>query len=94
MKTVTKSVTDPDSGLFVKGDHKMISGVLSIIISELTVSAFGIKLSTLSKENGQARRTATMPQRTTESHFGAFFKSKRKSKTAESDRLVNLGGEF
>lgn len=33
MKTVTKSVTDPDSGLFVKGDHKMISGVLSIIIS-------------------------------------------------------------
>ena len=22
MKTVTQSVTDPDSGLFVKGDHK------------------------------------------------------------------------
>ena len=45
-----------------------ISGVLSIIISGLTVSALGIKLSTLSIVNGQTSRTDRKSTRLNSSH--------------------------
>ena len=59
-----------------------ISGVQSIMISGLMVSALGIKLNALSKLNGQINRKATIPHSKTWIHLGAFFKTTRKSTTA------------
>ncbi len=59
-----------------------ISGVQSIMISGLMVSALGIKLNALSKLNGQINRKATIPHSRTLIHLGAFFKTTRKSTTA------------
>ena len=70
--------------LLIIGIPVLMVGVLSVIIVGLTTSELGIKLSTLSMEKGQIRRTATIPQRTTVIHLGAFFKSKRKRSTAST----------
>ena len=52
-----------------------ISGVQSIMISGLMVSALGIKLNALSKLNGQINRKATIPHSRTWIHLGAFFQN-------------------
>ena len=67
-----------------------ISGVQSIIISGLTVSALGIRLSTLSIVNGQINRTATNPQRSTLTHLGAFLKTSLRSNTASTSQLADM----
>ena len=76
--------------LLKTGMPELISGVVSIIISGLIVSALGIKLITLSIVNGQISLTATMPQRSTVIHFGAFLRSKRKSNTARTIQLADM----
>ena len=69
--------------LLIMGTPVLISGV-SISACVLIVSALGIKLRTLSKEKGQIRRTATIPQRSTMIHLGAFLRIKRKSSIAST----------
>ena len=70
--------------IWIIGIPVLMVGVLSVIMLGLTTSELGIKLSTLSMEKGQTRRTATIPQRTTVIHLGAFFSNKRKRSTAST----------
>ena len=56
----------------------------------LIVSALGIRLSTLSIENGKTIRTATMPQSRTLAHFGALFRQSRSSKTASTTQPAEI----
>ena len=56
----------------------------------LIVSALGIRLSTLSIENGKTIRTATMPQSRAFTHFGAFFKQNLNAKTATTIQLADM----
>ena len=56
----------------------------------LIVSALGIRLSTLSIENGKTIRAATMPQSRTFTHLGAFFKQNRNVKTAITTQLADM----
>ena len=76
--------------LLKTGMPELISGVASIIISGLIVSALGIKLITLSIVNGQISLTATMPQRSTVIHLGAFLSNNLKRKTARTIQLADM----
>ena len=59
-----------------------IVGVSAYMISVGTVSRLGIRLSTLSTETGNSRRTPTNAQSTTVNDLGAFLNNTRNSMTA------------
>ena len=66
----------------------LIVGFSDIRIFCGIVSALGIRLNTLSNENGKIRRKATNPHRTPIIHFGAFFRRKRSNITARTSQLA------
>ena len=76
--------------LFIAGIPVFISGVLSIIMPGLIVSALGIRLIALSIAKGQTRRTATIPHSATVIHFGAFLNSNLKASTASTIQLADM----
>ena len=76
--------------LFTAEIPLLIAGVVSIPISRGMVSALGIKLNALSMENGQIRRTATMPQSRTLTHFGAFLNKNLKASTTSTSQLAEI----
>ena len=67
-----------------------MAGVQSISMSKWTVSALGIRLNALSKENGQISLTATMPQSRTLTHLGAFFKTNLSISTARMSQFAAI----
>ena len=67
----------------IKAMPESIAGCACKAISIGTVSLLGIRLKTLSKENGKRRHTATSPQRRQKIHFGALFKRTLASRTAK-----------
>ena len=52
------------------------------------VSLLGIRLNTLSRENGQISRTATSPHKMQGIHFGAFLRSSLTRMTARINQLA------
>ena len=69
----------------------VMAGAAEYTISGCTGSALGMRLSTLSIENGHKSRTAASAHRAHSSHFGAFLNASRTSTTAKirtaADRL-------
>ena len=69
----------------------VMAGAAEYTISGCTGSALGMRLSTLSIENGHKSRTAASAHRAHSSHFGAFLNTSRTSTTAKirtaADRL-------
>ena len=56
----------------------------------LTVSALGMRLSTLSNENGSTSRSATTPHMSGRAHFGPRLSSSRSTSTARISQLAAM----
>ena len=65
-------------------------GVVFIPMFGGMVSALGIRLNVLSKENGQINLMATMPHSRTLIHLGAFFRTNLRISTANTSQLADM----
>ena len=67
----------------------VMAGAAEYTISGCTGSALGMRLSTLSIENGHKSRTAASAHMAHSSHFGAFFCRRYKQTSAyNADRIT------
>ena len=60
----------------------------AVMAAGRTASVRGSRLSVLSMENGKSSRTATKPQSSTLTHFGARFRQSRSTRTAAAIQLA------
>ena len=68
----------------------LMVGVVSMPMFSGMVSALGIRLNALSKENGHINLTATIPQSRTLTHLGAFFRTNLRINTARTSQLADM----
>jgi hypothetical protein len=78
------------TALLTAGIPLLMAGVSYWILYRLNVSALGIKLHALLKENGTASRSATRPHSRTALHFGAFFSTNRSNITTKISQLAAM----
>lgn len=78
------------TALLSVGKPVLIFGSVSVIMLGLTVSALGIRLNALSNENGHISLIATMLQRSTAVHLGAFLRRDLRTSTATITTLAEI----
>ena len=78
------------TALFIAFIPLLMVGAVSIPMFSGIVSALGIRLNALSKENGQINLIATIPQSRTSTHLGAFFNTNLRTSTVRTSQLADM----